>query len=815
METQVTAPVTSGATDKLEKMSSSDNKELPKEEEEEEASMETATTTTTTTPTTSVSEKPTLQPEIKPTSSDQGPSELDLLEKQFDRWQINSSSQNRLHTLVWVGENDESSLIVEFESIEIVIYYPTKHSSDSIFYLKTNDRRSQESIALLNERLVDMPEVTFTQVLSMIQRHFSVGRQKKRRMALSQSQGSEKEQESDDEQDEDEEEEEMETFVVDEEAMQDFSKENFLNPHMKLVLEEMNAAREIVGDNVVPRGQSSVIITTDISDAVNPALCSALELTMNEPILVTMDFIDLWGLASDSTKLPMPKFSTRQWTTQDSNSFGIKYHVREIVSRYIEDNWKWTDPSTRQELVMPNFTADKGQNNKFKFGGAPAAGPASGRSKFKQAIDKLVTQFTGFDRGICASVLKDCNNDVDEATEALVKMQSAHPKEGESDTVKQLAAMGYPMEAVVSVLAAVDNDIAQALAILTSTDFGPQQPSTTTHAASGRGSLVQSKEMDEDRVLAERLAKEEEELMSGDGNGQKSKKKSVLSHTDTNFFIGLMGYIRARLSNYTRFCMICHKRHQCGSDRPVICCNPLCIFRYADLLPPNKKERVNSSLQKLTICPFTDCEASAVLSENDAVLATLFGSVVLDTGSTQQMMLQMRGHRYLPNSQVLAFLEEGVKQNNMTIKTIENVLKPELVIGFEASWERLKSARGSGEAQPRLAYHGTAEHNIDSILDKGLLVPGQDKAVGHATDTGWWGKGIYLSPNHSLSVGYCRGGKKLLLCAVTMGKIYKCSSRIDGGALQVGYDSHEDPSGQEYVLFDNTRVLPCYLVTFN
>jgi hypothetical protein len=68
-----------------------------------------------------------------------------------------------------------------------------------------------------------------------------------------------------------------------------------------------------------------------------------------------------------------------------------------------------------------------------------------------------------------------------------------------------------------------------------------------------------------------------------------------------------------------------------------------------------------------------------------------------------------------------------------------------------------------------IAYHGTAEANINSILEKGLLVPGKGagmnyskfmcflcsflgKDIGHATDTGWWGGGIYLSPDHNLSM---------------------------------------------------------------
>jgi hypothetical protein len=183
--------------------------------------------------------------------------------------------------------------------------------------------------------------------------------------------------------------------------------------------------------------------------------------------------------------------------------------------------------------------------------------------------------------------------------------------------------------------------------------------------------------------------------------------------------------------------------------------------------------------------------------------------------------------RYLANEELIDFIENGVKQNGMIITKvragtrqreavyrvltgadtsplpqIENVLKAELVVEFEAAWAELRQKRSEDLARPSMAYHGTAEvrsalidrththahtrttahahtchrtrissssslhdnhqhgqQNIESILDKGLLVPGKGKGkdVGHATDTGFWGGGIYLSPNSSMSVGYCRG----------------------------------------------------------
>jgi hypothetical protein len=111
---------------------------------------------------------------------------------------------------------------------------------------------------------------------------------------------------------------------------------------------------------------------------------------------------------------------------------------------------------------------------------------------------------------------------------------------------------------------------------------------------------------------------------------------------------------------------------------------------------------------------------------------------------------------------------------------------------------------------------GTAPANIEKIKLSGLLVPGKEYPgigkIGHATDSGFWGKGIYLSPNASVSIGYCRGGSVLLINAVLMGKIFKCTGLINGQPLVAGFDSHTDPSGNEFVLFDECQVLPCYAV---
>lgn len=120
--------------------------------------------------------------------------------------------------------------------------------------MKTDDKRAKDSIAVLNEILVDKKGCSFTDVLVRIQRHFASGKQKKRKVELSQSQASGTEAE------EEEEDDEPEVFVIDEEDLTDFSKETVRNPHMAMVVKELKAAQELVGDNVAARACIRIIL---------------------------------------------------------------------------------------------------------------------------------------------------------------------------------------------------------------------------------------------------------------------------------------------------------------------------------------------------------------------------------------------------------------------------------------------------------------------------------------------------------------------------------------------------------------------------
>lgn len=79
---------------------------------------------------------------------------------------------------------------------------------------------------------------------------------------------------------------------------------------------------------------------------VSATLAHAIELTLGQPVLVTLDFSEFWSLP-ENCKLPMPKFSCRQWTTTDVNSFGVKYHLREVHSPILRGKTRGTNGSEK------------------------------------------------------------------------------------------------------------------------------------------------------------------------------------------------------------------------------------------------------------------------------------------------------------------------------------------------------------------------------------------------------------------------------------------------------------------------------------
>jgi len=174
----------------------------------------------------------------------------------------------------------------------------------------------------------------------------------------------------------------------------------------------------------------------------------------------------------------------------------------------------------------------------------------------------------------------------------------------------------------------------------------------------------------------------------------------------------------------------------------------------------------------------------------------------------------MHRHKYLPQSQLVEFITK-MATNGVTARKVENIIKADLVPRFERKWQEMRQKYPDLDIEPILAWHGTSDHSIEGILKDGLLVPGKDgNSVGHLNDSGWWGKGIYVSPTASYSLSYMRGNRGLFLVSVLLGKTKELHSheRMDGRTALEGYDTHIAENGYEYVLFDEAQVLPCYLI---
>lgn len=117
--------------------------------------------------------------------------------------------------------------------------------------------------------------------------------------------------------------------------------------------------------------------------------------------------------------------------------------------------------------------------------------------------------------------------------------------------------------------------------------------------------------------------------------------------------------------------------------------------------------------------------------------------------------------------------------------------------------------------QIKVCYHGTAQSNHKSIIESNLMVPDGYK-LRHARNAGYYGRGIYMSPDERVARCYSTNSQ-VFVCLSLPGRQYKAKEyRINdndyGIPLQHGYDSHISPNGKEWVFFNPSQLLPCCLV---
>ncbi|XP_066302677.1 uncharacterized protein [Branchiostoma lanceolatum] len=167
-------------------------------------------------------------------------------------------------------------------------------------------------------------------------------------------------------------------------------------------------------------------------------------------------------------------------------------------------------------------------------------------------------------------------------------------------------------------------------------------------------------------------------------------------------------------------------------------------------------------------------------------------------------------HFRLAESQFYRLIDAG---SGYRVTKVEYVVSPEVVKRFRQAQKDLRDKRGEMLSYPVLAFHGTAQANIDPITSLGFKAPGES-GFKHATDTGWYGKGVYFSEYPSYSMPYIKGGNRILLCQVLPGKVYQCSSLIHGSPLMKGSDSHTSPDKKELIIFNSHHILPCYILHY-
>lgn len=162
--------------------------------------------------------------------------------------------------------------------------------------------------------------------------------------------------------------------------------------------------------------------------------------------------------------------------------------------------------------------------------------------------------------------------------------------------------------------------------------------------------------------------------------------------------------------------------------------------------------------------------------------------------------------------EIIRKMPRGTKINN-----VENILRPDLIWRFKKYQAMLRDKYPN---KPRLsdidvAFHGTREDRMFSIVRRGLLIPDSNNGLDAFTCGARYGKGIYLSPDARFSMHYCRGDSCLLVCAILPGRKYVCNSNLWSTELQNGYDSHISSDNTELVLFDEAQVLPCTVIHFS
>ena len=163
------------------------------------------------------------------------------------------------------------------------------------------------------------------------------------------------------------------------------------------------------------------------------------------------------------------------------------------------------------------------------------------------------------------------------------------------------------------------------------------------------------------------------------------------------------------------------------------------------------------------------------------------------------------------------------------IVSIKKVQNNELYQSYQESLSRCKKLKEKNgmilngeENYELLLWHGTGNTDPEELIDRKTA----GLSTQYAKDSCMWGRGIYFAENASYSFNY-RFLKKntayLLLCKVFVGETIKLNPDqslkeppYKDKDKKISYDSVQGETGGSiiYILYENNRNYPCYLVEF-
>jgi Poly(ADP-ribose) polymerase catalytic domain len=183
-------------------------------------------------------------------------------------------------------------------------------------------------------------------------------------------------------------------------------------------------------------------------------------------------------------------------------------------------------------------------------------------------------------------------------------------------------------------------------------------------------------------------------------------------------------------------------------------------------------------------------------------------------------------HSTLPGLRLVDILE-NLSTKGADVLKIEPIIRRDLVERFVEEQKMMSQRAGKDEYVWEIASHGTLRMNVPYIIRYGFRLPHTDGYKSRFKLN--WGPGIYCSPyatysynyGHRWDIGVPHGiildpdsAVAIFLCAVLRGRSYTCKpeyrQRYTG--LQSGYDSHICPLNQEWVVFDDNRIIPLCLL---